>query len=116
MLEAGGLDAIAVAVPPHLQAEILIVALELGLAVFAEKPLAINLKGADRILLAQKLFAAKGAVDFYFTGVKAFAIAREKLRLGVIGPLLSDVSVCETNRGRLPQVLYEQKGQLGKLS
>lgn len=87
MLEAGGLDAVAVAVPPHLQAEILIAALELGLAVFAEKPLAMNLADADRIIAAQKMFGAKSAVDFNFTGVKAFTIARERLRLGAIGPL-----------------------------
>ena len=87
MLEAGGLDAVAVAVPPHLQAEILIEALELGLAVFAEKPLAMNLADADRIIAAQKTLGAKGAVDFNFTGVKAFAVARERLRLGAIGQL-----------------------------
>ena len=87
MLVAGGLDAVAVAVPPHLQAEILIEALKLGLAVFAEKPLAMNLADADRILVAQKMFDAKSAVDFNFTGVKAFVIAREKLRLEAIGRL-----------------------------
>ena len=87
MLDAGGLDAVAVAVPPHLQAEILIEALELGLAVFAEKPLAMNLADADRIIAAQKIFGAKSAVDFNFTGITAFAIARERLRLGAIGPL-----------------------------
>ena len=42
----------------------------------------MNLRDADRITLAQKMFAAKSAVDFNFTGVKAFAIAREKLMLG----------------------------------
>jgi predicted dehydrogenase len=87
LLKAGGLDAVAVAVPPHLQAEILIAALEMGLAVFAEKPLAMNLVDADRILNAQKIHDAKSAVDFNFTGVKAFAIAREQIMAGVIGPL-----------------------------
>ena len=87
MLEAGGLDAVAVAVPPHLQAEILIEALELGLAVFAEKPLAMTLADADRIIAAQEICGAKSAVDFNFSGVKAFSLARERLRLGVTGPL-----------------------------
>lgn len=87
MFKAGGIDAVAVAVPPHLQAEILIEALGLGLAVFAEKPLAVDMADVDRIIAAQKMYGAKIAVDFNFSGVKAFAIARERLRLGTIGPL-----------------------------
>ena len=81
LLKAGGLDAVAVAVPPHLQAEILIAALEMGLAVFAEKPLAMNLVDADRILTAQKIHDAKSAVDFNFTGVKALQSHENKLWL-----------------------------------
>ena len=87
MIGDGGIDAVAVAVPPHLQAEILIAALELGLVVVAEKPLATNVADADRIIDAQQTFGAANVVDFNFTGVTAFAVARERLRLGVIGPL-----------------------------
>ena len=52
MLEHGGLDAISVAVPTFLHAPIAIAALEKGLHVLSEKPLARNPEEARQILAA----------------------------------------------------------------
>jgi predicted dehydrogenase len=105
LIEAGGIDAVAVAVPPQFQTEILIAALARGLAVFAEKPLATSLAEADRIVAAQLAAGAPNAVDFNFTGVTAFAVVRERLRLGTIGRLRHVVVTWQVesyaNRNRL---------------
>jgi predicted dehydrogenase len=49
-LLGGGLDAVIITTPDHTHEEIIIDFLEAGVAVFAEKPLAITTQGCDRIL------------------------------------------------------------------
>jgi predicted dehydrogenase len=53
MLDDGGLDAVLVASPAATHAEIVVGALESGLHVFCEKPLAITLADIDRIIEAR---------------------------------------------------------------
>jgi predicted dehydrogenase len=49
-LLAGGLDAVIITTPDHTHEEIIIDFLQAGVAVFAEKPLAISTQGCDHIL------------------------------------------------------------------
>jgi predicted dehydrogenase len=53
LLDAGGLDAVLVASPAATHADVVVAALELGLHVFCEKPLALTLRDVDRILAAR---------------------------------------------------------------
>lgn len=54
MLDAGGLDAVSVAVPTYLHAPIAIAALERGLHVLTEKPVAANLRDAQAMVAAAR--------------------------------------------------------------
>jgi hypothetical protein len=53
MLDDGGLDAVVVASPAATHVDIVLAALEAGLHVFCEKPLAISLADVDRIIAAR---------------------------------------------------------------
>lgn len=50
LIAAGGIDAAIVTTPDHTHADIACSLLEAGIAVYLEKPLAISLEGADRVL------------------------------------------------------------------
>jgi len=98
-------DAIAVATPPHIQPEIIQGSLQAKKPVFAEKPLAVEVR--DALLLAE-LAASSGLpnmVDFNFTSVTAFARARSMLQEGAIGDLRHVVVNWQienyTNRARI---------------
>ncbi len=80
-----GLDAVAVAVPPALQADIIRHALAKGLAVFAEKPLAAD--GATAAGLMRLAQGKTTAVDFTFTEIPAFRTVKAMLDAGAIGRL-----------------------------
>ena len=53
LIDAGGLDAVLIASPAGTHVEIVLTALEAGLHVFCEKPLAITLADIDRITRAR---------------------------------------------------------------
>jgi len=53
LIEAGGLDAVLIASPAGTHVEVVLTALEAGLHVFCEKPLAITLADIDRITTAR---------------------------------------------------------------
>ena len=75
----------AIATPPQFQPAIAIRALELGKAVFVEKPMAADLEGAAAMLRAA---AGKAAmIDFNFTEVMAWRKTKALLDAGAIGRL-----------------------------
>lgn len=81
-----GIDAIAIAVPPKLQPEIAMRALEHGKAVFAEKPLAADLAAAQW-LARQAASRPLLMIDFEFPELAAWQRAKEMLDAGAIGAL-----------------------------
>jgi predicted dehydrogenase len=105
LVASPAVDAVAVAVPPHLQTDIVLGALQEHKPVFAEKPLAVHL--ADARALAEGATAAGVAnmVDFNFTAIAAFARVREMLQQQAIGDLrhvvVSWQTESYTNRARL---------------
>ncbi|TAN58419.1 MAG: Gfo/Idh/MocA family oxidoreductase, partial [Rhodospirillales bacterium] len=80
-------DAVAVAVPPSLQPEIVEAALARGLPVFCEKPLAITVGRAERMVAAATAAGVATCVDFMFQTIPAWVEARRLLEQGEIGPL-----------------------------
>ena len=120
MLKAAGLDAVAVAVPPWAQVEVAQAALEHGLAVFAEKPLALDLAQAKALTRAAALSGRANMIDFNFRGIAAFQAARQVLRAGEIGPLrhvaVSWQVESYANRARLESWKTDEEAGGGTLS
>jgi predicted dehydrogenase len=78
---------VAVAVPPYLQPGVAQRALELGKAVFLEKPLAADLAGAQMILDWDRKSGRPIAVDFNFPELPSWRRAKAILESGAIGRL-----------------------------
>ncbi len=86
LIEDGGVDAVAVCVPPKLHAEVALAALAAGKHVFVEKPLALRLEECD--LLSARAEAApslKVLVGFNMRWHRLAREARERVRGGEIG-------------------------------
>lgn len=73
------IDAISIAVPPYIQAKIILAALEQKKAVFAEKPLTINLSDAEKIVTLAEKYNLVNMINFSFAGSKAFIAAKKNL-------------------------------------
>lgn len=87
LVEHPDVDAVAIAVTPSLQPEIAIRALELGKPVFAEKPMAAGLEGAQAMVKAADASLQPTAVDFGFSGILSWRRAKAMLDAGEIGRL-----------------------------
>jgi predicted dehydrogenase len=87
LVEDSGVQAVAIATLPSLQAQIAIRALELGKPVFAEKPLASDL-GAARTMLKQAAASRKPTmIDFNFHQIMAWQRAKSMIDAKAIGTL-----------------------------
>ena len=85
MIDRAKPDAIAVAVIPKYQPEIVLYALERGISVFAEKPLAVNLDQARQLLERARERKVAHMIDFIFPEIPEWKKARELLDEGGIG-------------------------------
>jgi len=85
MIECADVDAVAIATPPSLQAEIAIAALKRGKPVFVEKPMAADLAGAAAML--RQAHSIPTMMDFNFTEVMAWRKAKALLDGVAIGRL-----------------------------
>ncbi|HEY0462898.1 MAG TPA: Gfo/Idh/MocA family oxidoreductase [Polyangiaceae bacterium] len=81
------LDAVAISVPPSLQAEIAIAAATSGKHVFAEKPLALTAADAQRMSDSIRRAGVVGIVDFEFREIAGWQRLKGLLEEGAIGPL-----------------------------
>ncbi len=87
LVEHPDIDAVAIATTPSLQPSIAIRALELGKPVFAEKPMAADLAGAEAMTRAAETSGLATMVDFNFGEVVAWREAKALLDKGAIGRL-----------------------------
>ena len=87
LVERPEIDAVVIATLPSLQPDIAVRALELGKPVFAEKPMAADLSGAERMTRAADASRRTTMVDFNFCEVLSWRKARELLQQGAIGRL-----------------------------
>ncbi len=85
LVQSSSVDAIAIATPPHAQPEIACAALALGKPVFAEKPMAATLEGAQAMLDASGNVPT--ATDFEFSALPAWRKVREMVAADSIGAL-----------------------------
>ena len=87
LVEHPDVDAVVIATTPSLQPSIAIRALELGKPVFAEKPMAADLAGAEAMTRAAETTGRTTMVDFNFSEVLAWRKAKALLDEGAIGRL-----------------------------
>ena len=87
LVEHPDVDAVTISTPPELQPPIAVRALSLGKPVFAEKPMAADLGGADAMLDAALSSGRANMSDFNFTAIPAWQKAKELLDEGAIGRL-----------------------------
>jgi predicted dehydrogenase len=87
MLDPDRIDAVAIATPPSVQPEIALAALDRGLCVFAEKPLALSIDAAQTLVCAAEASDRANMVDFNFREVAAFRTAHDQLQSGVLGSI-----------------------------
>ncbi len=90
MLQQEQIDFLSVVTPDHLHAEVILAAVEAGVrAIFAEKPLATSLEDADRIIAAVRERGVAMTVNHTRRWMPQYIAAREALRAGEIGPLVT---------------------------
>lgn len=87
LVEDKDVDAVAIATPPSLQAQIATAALALGKPVFAEKPLSNDLPSAHAMLRQAEASGVPAMIDFNFPFVMAWMRAKEMLDAGAVGRL-----------------------------
>src|SRR3990172_4617124 len=78
-------DAIAVAVVPKYQPEIIVYALQRGISVFAEKPLAIGLEQAEQLQACARKSGLPNMVDYIFPEIPEWREVKRLLEENAIG-------------------------------
>jgi len=79
MLDQAALDAVYVCIPPFAHADQEILAAERGVAVFVEKPLAVDLRTAEKIRAAIDKSGVVSAVGYNWRSTRITQVARERL-------------------------------------
>ncbi|WP_285042485.1 Gfo/Idh/MocA family oxidoreductase [Plantibacter sp. LMC-P-059a] len=90
LLTRGDVDVIDICTPGHLHAEIAIAALDAGIHVLCEKPLANTLEEAERMVAAAERAAARGVqamVGFSYRRTPALAYAQRLVADGRLGTI-----------------------------
>jgi predicted dehydrogenase len=87
LVEHPDIDAVTIAAPPALQPAIALRALELGKPVFAEKPMAGDLAGAQAMARAAAGSSHTTMVDFNFSAILSWRKTKALLKQGAIGRL-----------------------------
>ncbi|MEN9582744.1 MAG: hypothetical protein RL641_698 [Candidatus Parcubacteria bacterium] len=86
-LASGELDAVAIATPPNEQYKIAKTAMQNGLHVFAEKPLATNVTQAKELLTLAKKNKITHGIDFLFPEIAEWKKVKEMLDKKMFGEL-----------------------------
>ena len=86
-LLGAGLDAVAIATPSALHADQAVAALEAGLAVFCQKPLARTAAETRRVVEAARRADRLLAVDFSYRHTAAGRAVRDQVAGGALGPV-----------------------------
>jgi len=87
LIDDPAVDAVSIATPPSVQAQIAIHALELGKPVFAEKPMASTLEEARAMLRTAERSNTPAMIDFSFHQIMTWQRAKTMIDEGAIGAL-----------------------------
>jgi predicted dehydrogenase len=90
------LDALVVALPSGMHAQATLAALEAGKHVYVEKPLAIDLHAAQRVVDVWRASGVVGMVGFNYRFNPLYRSARRKVAAGAIGRVVAVRSVFST--------------------
>jgi myo-inositol 2-dehydrogenase / D-chiro-inositol 1-dehydrogenase len=102
VIEAPGVDAIVIALPPALHAEAAIAALAHGKHVYVEKPLATSVSDAQRVIAAWERSGLIGMMGLNYRYNPLVRHARARLTAGAIGAPLAARTVFATPRRTIP--------------
>jgi myo-inositol 2-dehydrogenase / D-chiro-inositol 1-dehydrogenase len=89
LLQDPAVDVVAVLVPAARHAEILLAVLEAGKHVLVEKPLALSMADADRMVERADRSTVRVSVGFNLRAHRLVRRARELLEQGIVGPIES---------------------------
>jgi myo-inositol 2-dehydrogenase/D-chiro-inositol 1-dehydrogenase len=102
MLSHARLDAVLIALPPHLHADAAVSAFNSGLGVYVEKPLASNLADGDRVIDAWQSARTAGMIGFNYRFSPLNRELRSRIRSGEIGSLVAIRSVFSSANRAVP--------------
>lgn len=85
MLDGGGLDAVVVVTPDDLHYEVTLAAIERGIHVLCEKPLALTAEQAAQMLARAEAAKVKHMVAFSWRGLPHYRYLRELVDSGFVG-------------------------------
>jgi predicted dehydrogenase len=88
VLAAPDVDLVVISTPPHTHAELSLSAVRAGKHVFCEKPLALSLEEADRVIAAADRRGVRLTVNYVLRHNPLVRRLRALLREGTLGPLL----------------------------
>lgn len=112
MLEREALDAVDVSTPNNLHYEASLAAIERGLHVICEKPMAMNREEARRMVTAAREAGVKTAVNFTYRNVPAARFIREIIASGEIGEIFH--LIASYNQGWLVDPAFPRTWRLEK--
>lgn len=103
MLDGAHLDAVVIALPPNLHADAAVAALERGVNVYVEKPLASSLDDAARIRNAWRISGKTGMIGFNYRFNLLFRELQRRVAHGEAGRLIGVRSVFSSPHRALPE-------------
>src|SRR5919106_1736598 len=95
-------EAVVVCLPPALHAEVAVAAFDAGRHVYLEKPIALDLAGADDVVRAWRRAGTIGMTGFNFRFNPAFMAARKRLAGGAVGEVIAVRATFCSARRNLP--------------
>ena len=95
MFEKAGLDAVSVATPNKFHAPLSIAALRAGLHVMCEKPMAMNAKEGEEMVVAAKKARRNLMINFSYRFSDMSYALKQQVDAGVIGEVYFGRTVCE---------------------
>lgn len=110
MIEKGGLDALIVGSPDDLHHEIVLLALQAGLHVMCDKPMALNAQQAREMLEAAQAAGTKHMVLFTFRWMPFFRFVRDLVDQGSIGRCYHAEFRFEMGYARKPEYFWRLDG------
>ncbi|KIT17172.1 Gfo/Idh/MocA family protein [Jannaschia aquimarina] len=102
VLQAGEADAVVICTPPEYHAEATLAALDAGLPVYVEKPLAPTEQEAEALIAARQVAGTVGIVGHNFRFHPEILSARDRIASGELGAPVAIRSVFTSERRALP--------------